>query len=220
MHYTVITSGPLTDKALVNIKGTVICADGGADFLARNNVVPDIVYGDMDSISESGLAFLKDKGSKLRKFPVDKDYTDTELCLIDIPEGSDVTLICPLAGRIDHVLTNILVASRYFEKFNSFFMSDGIADVYYISGSSVKFSELYVDRFPAEPSKCAISAMILDYEEGIKGFTAEGLYYEADNLDVESGHSITASNKLKDGAAAFRMKITSGRAVVTVTEAV
>ena len=56
MCYVVIAGGPNKDLSLLLpiLKGAekIICADSGADALTPFNIVPDMVWGDMDSVSE------------------------------------------------------------------------------------------------------------------------------------------------------------------------
>ena len=80
MRYVVVTGGPLTDEAAELVKRlsdtsedvVIIACDEGCDFLARHEIVPDIVVGDMDSISEDGLKFIESHNVFAEKYPVEK----------------------------------------------------------------------------------------------------------------------------------------------------
>ncbi len=50
------------------LDGTVIAADGGANFLLNRNIIPDVLIGDFDSISERSLEELRTK-SEVVQFP-------------------------------------------------------------------------------------------------------------------------------------------------------
>ena len=61
MRIAVITGGPIPDDAsvIVSCCDKVICADSGVDFCLKHGIVPDTVYGDLDSISEEGIDFVE-----------------------------------------------------------------------------------------------------------------------------------------------------------------
>ena len=67
MRYIIVTGGPLKEEAAGLIKelsgpdedAVIIACDGGCDFLARHDIVPDMAVGDMDSITAEGLAFIE-----------------------------------------------------------------------------------------------------------------------------------------------------------------
>jgi len=85
----------------------LIAADGGADIVHAAGGTPDLVVGDMDSISSRGRRALKQDGVEVRVFPCAKDETDLEIALraaVSVGAG-EVTVFCSLGGpRLDHLL--------------------------------------------------------------------------------------------------------------------
>jgi thiamine pyrophosphokinase len=83
----------------------VVAADSGLDTCVAAGLVPDLVVGDMDSLSDPGLltSFPPDH---VMVFPRDKDETDTEIGLRVLRERgvSHVTIAGGAGGRIDHLL--------------------------------------------------------------------------------------------------------------------
>ena len=66
MRFVIITGGPLPEEASDVIRSfageadtKVIACDSGCDHLAKTGIVPDVVIGDMDSITKAGLDFIK-----------------------------------------------------------------------------------------------------------------------------------------------------------------
>ena len=63
MCYVVIAGGPNKDLSRILPRITsaekIICADSGADALLPYDIVPDMVWGDMDSIRPETRAFLE-----------------------------------------------------------------------------------------------------------------------------------------------------------------
>ena len=89
--------------ALWNSAKTRICADGGYDRLMdyntryQTNHLPDIVIGDLDSLTNSECRFIKIS---------DQNSTDFEKCLNYI-NVANVIVVGALGGRLDHTLANI-----------------------------------------------------------------------------------------------------------------
>lgn len=81
-----------------------ICgADSGITVADGNGFIPDILVGDMDSISDKSL-LGKYSSEKIRIYPRDKDFTDTELGIMEVEKaGCDyVVLVGGGGGRADH----------------------------------------------------------------------------------------------------------------------
>lgn len=87
----------------------VIAADGGAAIALIHGVRPDLVVGDMDSLTPEVLQSLNEKAVELVRVPSHKDETDLELALLEaIRRGADdITIVGALGGRVDHTLGNI-----------------------------------------------------------------------------------------------------------------
>ena len=82
----------------------VVAADSGVDHALAAGVRPDLVVGDLDSISEAGLAWARGGGVEVHEFPPAKDVTDTEIALATAA-GRGVTDIVMVGGggdRLDH----------------------------------------------------------------------------------------------------------------------
>jgi thiamine pyrophosphokinase len=60
----------------------VIAADGGARHCLKLGIKPQVVIGDFDSLTRDELATFEKSGTKLIRYPVDKDETDLELALV------------------------------------------------------------------------------------------------------------------------------------------
>ncbi|MDX9897943.1 MAG: thiamine diphosphokinase [Spirochaetia bacterium] len=81
----------------------ICAADSGLDTLRAWNLRPDLVVGDMDSISNPAI-ISEYPGSMV--FPVDKDDTDTEIGLAELRKRGYETIVMAGGGggRLDHLL--------------------------------------------------------------------------------------------------------------------
>jgi thiamine pyrophosphokinase len=88
----------------------VIAADGGARRAATLGRPIDLWVGDGDSIGEDELAAIIGAGIPVRRSPVDKDESDTELALLAALDAgaARITILGALGGaRLDHELANV-----------------------------------------------------------------------------------------------------------------
>jgi len=82
----------------------VVAADSGLDHADALGVAVDLVVGDLDSVSEAGLARAVAASVSVERFPTDKDFTDTELALrAALRHGaSHVVVVSCVGERLDH----------------------------------------------------------------------------------------------------------------------
>ena len=82
----------------------VVAADSGLDHADALGVDVDLVVGDLDSVSESGLRRAVAAGVAVERFPTDKDFTDTELALrAALRHGaSHIVVVSCVGRRLDH----------------------------------------------------------------------------------------------------------------------
>ncbi|MEA2101532.1 MAG: thiamine diphosphokinase [Thermodesulfobacteriota bacterium] len=92
----------------------IIAADKGAQYCLDAGVIPDLVVGDMDSISGQAIEGLDAMGVERVFFNQDKDMTDTSIALDEAAKkGADrVEIVAGLGGRLDHTLANVHLLLR------------------------------------------------------------------------------------------------------------
>lgn len=93
-----------------------ICADGGANFARKLNIIPDIIAGDLDSITKENKKFFKSK-SKFIKLHGQND-TDVEKCIkLAIKRGFNEAILLGVTGnRLDHTVCNLGIVIKYHKK--------------------------------------------------------------------------------------------------------
>lgn len=87
----------------------LIAVDGGLHHLQQMGLKPDLVIGDLDSISPEDMEYLRSAKIPTQKFPVEKDETDLELAIQAArATGSRwIRIAAALGGRLDQTLGNI-----------------------------------------------------------------------------------------------------------------
>lgn len=145
----------------------IICADSGARHAFNMGIIPDLLVGDMDSISPASMEKVKQLGIKSQGFSSEKDYTDTELALdIALKQGArEAILLGGLGDRPDHSLANIFLIVS----FKKLGLKLKLADE--------NWEMFLIDR-PVEVSgeKGNILSLIPISPE-VTGVSTEGLYY-------------------------------------------
>lgn len=196
----------------------VLCADSGLDvfecykkyFGEKKFYCPDMIIGDMDSVSDKSL-IDKYKTSVLKKYSHYKDYSDTELALMEAKnifpgEKKNVVLLGASGGRIDHFL-----------HIYSMFSRDFYPDVWLTPGmKSFVLCEKHSCRIHALSIEDRIS--FLDLECGKLSVRSQGLEWEGDRF--MGGLVPSLSNRVSDSnyrnSNPVEVTVESGRCLVCV----
>ncbi|MBR1907189.1 MAG: thiamine diphosphokinase [Clostridiales bacterium] len=214
MRYYVITGGPLTAEASKIIEnGEVIAADGGIDFCVRYGIKPAFAVGDFDSVSSEGLEAIKKAGIPIKTYPVEKDMTDTELALSFIPEEADITVVCPLTGRLDHIIANLQICASLHENGRNIILDDGVTQVNFLAGKDSVTVD--VSRWGADTS-----VSLVPMSKRITGVTTGNLYYPLSDAAIEFGKSLSFSNKPVENASNISVSTAEGLLAVITSKAV
>ena len=100
-------ASPLDRRAVAAVPADalIIAADGGLDHARAAGLDPDVLVGDLDSISALGLAWATEHVEVVRH-PVDKAATDTELAIAHAAtyEPSRILLVAGQGDRLDHAI--------------------------------------------------------------------------------------------------------------------
>ena len=111
----IFANGELPDlevaRALLQEDDYLIAADGGANYLMKMGILPEIVIGDLDSIDEDTLFELTTAEVDIEQYSEDKDETDIELALRYAVElrPSSILIVGALGGRLDQTLANLSI---------------------------------------------------------------------------------------------------------------
>ena len=102
-------------RSLCRHKDLIVCADGGANQARKSGVHPDIILGDLDSVSSPTLR-------KFRKIPLmfvdDKNTTDLEKAILYcLSRGArSITITGGLGTRIDHATGSLGCLRKYSDR--------------------------------------------------------------------------------------------------------
>jgi thiamine pyrophosphokinase len=107
-----INDGPMVRRALAataSAQPYVVAADGGARVALHFGYRPDIVIGDLDSLSPTEVDALQAQGVQIERYPPAKDETDLELALLHCAalDCGWLRVIGSLGDRFDQTLANV-----------------------------------------------------------------------------------------------------------------
>lgn len=211
----VISGGPsIYDDAAVIISDfepeVIYCADSGADFALNHNIRPTRVFGDMDSVSAEGRVLIEKLNIPITVYPVEKDKSDTEICLRELSDEDEILLVCSMSGRVDHLWTNLNLISKLHSEGYSVTATDGVTDVIPMrDGETVSLGGII------GASKLSISLIPLTPE--VKGVTISGVKYPLNDATLIFGDSYSHGNSLADGSDSFSVTVGEGLLSIVIT---
>lgn len=102
--FTAYIRGNVRDAYTLRENDFVLCADGGYAHAIAAGVTPSLVIGDCDSTQGTDIP-----AALLHRVPVEKDDTDTMLCVRYAAEQgyTECILLGGIGGRLDHTLANL-----------------------------------------------------------------------------------------------------------------
>ncbi|MCF8227044.1 MAG: thiamine diphosphokinase [Bacteroidales bacterium] len=148
----------------------IICCDEAADNLLYYGKEPDLIIGDMDSISRVTVVKYKDRMVKLTEQETNDLTKAVNYC---IDKGySEVTILGATGLREDHTLGNISLLLEYNKRISARMVTD------FGEFSMIKSGE-EVRSFPGE----RISFFSVDNKVKV---ISEGLKYKLDNMQLHN----------------------------------
>ena len=190
MRVIVVSNGSFNIKTLEKIRNAsdfIICADGGANHLYMSDVLPDMIVGDLDSLTEDALAYYKKSDVLFHKFPSRKDNTDTELAVdFAIDRGAtEIVLLGSTGTRLDHTIANVMILikllkmgikAKVVDEHNEIYIMDSKIEIEKEEGTFVSFLPIFTECI---------------------GVTMKGFKYSTDNLDFALGSTMGISNEVE-----------------------
>lgn len=201
MKATIVLNG-IANGTMYITGELVIAADGGAEELRRRNILPSVIIGDMDSISDSTLEYFENKGVRIQVYPHEKDETDLELAInYAFKHGaSEIEILNWQGERIDMILAMIGLISKYknitaiAENCELGVLSGGTYNLKAISGETWSFIPLCEADFSIDGFKYKFNGKMCI--ESPLGVSNEALRNEV-NIEVRSGKVVYVRWKRK-----------------------
>ena len=174
----------------------IIACDIGGEYLKKIDVVPDVVIGDMDSISGETLDYFERKDIKIVKFNKHKDFTDAYLAFEYISKNLKAYIVDVYAfsgGREDHFVSVLIDAEKF---------AGRNREIRFISSGKTFFS---IAEDTVIRGNVGDIISIFSFSGA---YTAEckGLMYNISNMEIHCGMTRGISNELTEKEAYITIK--------------
>jgi thiamine pyrophosphokinase len=184
----------------------LIGVDGGTNHIVSLGLTPDVVLGDLDSISPETLRIVQDKRIRTLRHPADKDQTDLELAIEFSLRlaPSEIVLVSALGGRVDHMLANIFLLNR--SDLDGLLVSffDGSSRIFLLSGCM----EMRIEGVKGG------TFSLLPISQNVVVKALGGAQWELSNEDLPLGTSRGVSNLFIDES--INIALMSGRLLIVI----
>ena len=205
MHITLFANGPLATKPIkLQPKTFVIAVDGGARHCLNRGIVPGVVIGDFDSLTDKQRLELVKENAEFIPFPPDKDETDLELALTyAMKKGATaITLYGVLGGRWDMSFANIFALANPSYSEIRFHIIEDQTEMFLLRGRET----LNIEGAPGD------TISVIPLSPTINGLTYTGLEWPLDHAAIPFSSPRGVSNKMLNKKA----KITLENGIVLV----
>ena len=168
-------------RPLLKGKPFIVCADGGANKARKLGIRPDVIIGDLDSISSAARRLFSD----VTTIRVASQYsTDLEKAFEYVLTRNfrSVVVVGAMGGRPDHSYANFSILKKYHKRLN-ILLSDRWCDIEIVDRTAAF----------ALPVGSVLSLMPLGRCEGI---TTTGLKFPLRNGSLELGVREGTSNRV------------------------
>jgi len=181
-------------KNYIKEEDDIFCADGGSNYAYELKLNPKLILGDLDSIKENVLNYYKKEEIEFKKYPTEKDKTDTELIIEEVEnlkKYNEIIILGGLGGRVDHTLANIQLLEKY-------------KDIKFIN--SKEEIELLENEKKILINKTNKTISLIPISEKVEVKKLVGFKYDGENLIFERGNSLGISNVVEKDEAKIDIK--------------
>lgn len=167
----------------------LVAVDGGLRYTTRLGLDPDLLIGDLDSVSAQEIDRVSRAQGRVVRHPVDKDETDLELALLAVLRAGyrEIIILGALGGRLDMSLANISLLLLPELAACDVRLEDGIEEVFLIRAGSpgAGISGQVGDR-----------VSLLPWGGPAVGIRTEGLFYPLDGETLFPERTRGISNRM------------------------
>jgi len=198
---------PRRARELLRADDLIIAVDGGSRHAWEVGVDPQLVIGDLDSLTADEEQRLRSSGAEISSFSARKDKTDLELALLHATsEGAEsVLILAALGGRLDQTLANLLLLTL---------PQLSAVDVRIVEGHQEAFLIRDEATLQGRPGD---TVSLVPLGGDAVGVTAEGLEWPLDDETLHLGSTRGISNVRRKERAYVRVR--QGQLLCVVTHA-
>ena len=202
----IFANGDLPDldaaRALLQADDYLIAADGGANHLLKMGILPEIVIGDLDSLSEDTLFDLTSAEVEIQQYSEDKDETDIELALRYAVElrPSSILIVGALGGRLDQTLANLSILTDPMLPKIDLRLDDGVEEAFYLRTSAGNGEQVEIQ------GRSGDILSLIPWHTPVEGVLTEGLKWPLYSETLYPDKSRGVSNVMLAESASIKIE--------------
>ncbi|MFN8527803.1 MAG: thiamine diphosphokinase [Anaerolineae bacterium] len=175
----------------------IAAADGGARNAHYYGLAPEVVMGDMDSLTLDEIAQLEASGAQIVRYPAEKDETDLELVLLWAGRsgGRRIRIIGAVGDRLDQTLANVYLLALPSLRGLDVRMCSGKQEIRLALSGSITIDGAQGDTISLVP----LSGIV-------RGVRTEQLYYPLNDEDLLFGPARGVSNVMNGDSAVIHVR--------------
>lgn len=179
----------------------ILAADRGLEFCRRNQIRPDVILGDFDSVDPEIIEqYEKQEKIPVRRFNPVKDATDTAIAMNQALEmgAGEICFFGATGTRLDHTLSNIYNLRLLRERGIYGSIVDAHNRITMPPGQEIRLKKseqfgTYVSLFP--------------FGREVRGLTLQGFKYPLEDYTLTLGDGgLSASNEIVEDTACIRYR--------------
>jgi len=201
-------------RELVSQTDFTLALDSGADFLTAAGLVPDLLLGDFDSISQDGLARLEASGVPVARHDAYKNATDVELGIEELYLRGYRRFIATnvLGARTDHALGSLAaLAEAAFNRGMQVTLRDERETCYFVSGTT-EDKVLELEFLEQPPSYVSLISW-----GGPSTVSLKGTEWELDHFTLTPYSARGVSNELRSSVLHLEVHKNSATVLLLLT---
>lgn len=187
---------PGAARTCIQAEDTLIAADGGARVALALGLTPQVIVGDLDSLTEAEIRLFQEMGVHILRYPPAKNETDLELALAyALRAGHEpITVLGGYGGRFDQSLGNLAVLSAPQVIQAGARLDDGLTEAFFIA------REATLRGAPGD------TVSLLPWGAPAEGIRTDGLYYPLHGETLFPHRSRGISNEMLQETASIRLE--------------
>jgi thiamine pyrophosphokinase len=196
----IFVNGELTDpgatRGIIQPDDVLIAADGGARHALELGVIPTVIIGDLDSLSEAEVRVFNEMGVHILRYPHNKDETDLELALHHAMKSGyqPICIVAALGGRLDQLIGNLSLLADPESIAADVRVDDGLTEAFFIT------SKATVHGKPGD------TISLLPWGMPAEGVNTDGLVYPLNKETLLPYRTRGISNQLLADTARISLK--------------
>ena len=149
-HFLIIANGPFLSVSHIQklAKNKIIIAlDGAIEKCETINIVPNILLGDFDSISqkarEKWSIFEKEHAENFKLISAeDQSKTDLEKAIVycDAHNAETIDVVCATGGRMDHTLATLQTLKIHYRDSRKLILHTETENIFFIKNKKINIT--------------------------------------------------------------------------------